>query len=154
MSVGYESLAEHILDVSIPEPNTGCWLFVNDLGRDGYGYITSRNRKKSAHRASYEAFVGMIPKGLYILHSCAVKSCVNPRHLRAGTHQENMDDRKRQGRTARGAAFPHVKFTEDDVRTILRSPVRSIELARQFGVSRSSINSIRARRFWKHVELN
>jgi len=28
----------------------------------------------------------------YALHSCNIKACVNPGHLRWGSQQENMDD--------------------------------------------------------------
>lgn len=43
-----------------------------------------------AHRLLYMAHVGEIPKGLELDHLCRVRSCVNPKHLEAVTHKENM----------------------------------------------------------------
>lgn len=39
---------------------------------------------------SYEVFVGPIPEELELDHLCNVKVCINPRHLEAVTHEENM----------------------------------------------------------------
>lgn len=50
----------------------------------------SIRRTKTAHRFSYETFVGPIPVGLDIDHLCENKLCVNPRHLEPVTRQENM----------------------------------------------------------------
>lgn len=75
-----------------PEPNSGCWLWSGYVNDQGYGYIC-RNRKPrliSAHRSSYELFVGEIPKDKEIDHRCRVRSCVNPGHLMAVTRRENL----------------------------------------------------------------
>ena len=76
---------------SMPEPNTGCWLWLGSLNMNGYGkmrYLGSGNTR--AHRISYKAFKGPIPEGLELDHLCRVKSCVNPDHLEAVTHRENL----------------------------------------------------------------
>jgi hypothetical protein len=54
----------------IPEPNTGCWLWLGTVNaKNGYGYAPMGRRGKTAlaHRVSYAAFVGPIPTGLHIL---------------------------------------------------------------------------------------
>ena len=43
-----------------------------------------------AHRVSYEALVGPIPKDLCIDHLCRVRNCVNPAHLEPVTVRENI----------------------------------------------------------------
>ena len=85
-----KTLESRIIAKSLPEPNTGCWLWLGSVYRDGYGQIGVRARKFRAHRASYEVFVKPIPDGLQLDHLCRVRSCVNPKHLEPVTNQENL----------------------------------------------------------------
>lgn len=71
---------------------TGCWNWSGTRMERGYGWIGAR----LAHRASYEFFVGPIPKGLVIDHLCNTPSCINPQHLRACTQSENVIRAKRK----------------------------------------------------------
>ena len=81
----------------------GCWLWTASTGSTGYGqYATSGKTMGKAHRLSWAHFNGPIPKGLSILHSCDVTICVNPLHLSANTHAENMHDMARKGRARNG----------------------------------------------------
>jgi HNH endonuclease len=80
----------------IPEPNTGCWLWVGSVA-GLYGRINDGVKCVAAHRASYERFKGQIPTGLFLDHLCRVTLCVNPDHLEPVTAVENM----RRGRAAR-----------------------------------------------------
>lgn len=68
-----------------------CWEWTGTLVR-GYGQFTERSARMSAHRWSYMYYNGDIPAGLVVMHSCHVKACVNPEHLRLGTPQENVLD--------------------------------------------------------------
>jgi len=43
-----------------------------------------------AHRYFYEVLKAVIPVGHEIDHLCRITSCVNPSHLEAVTHAENM----------------------------------------------------------------
>ena len=74
-----------------PEPNTGCWLWMGYVNRGGYGRLNRAGRGTlNAHRYAYELLTGPIPAGLQVDHLCRVRSCVNPAHLEAVTHQENI----------------------------------------------------------------
>jgi hypothetical protein len=46
--------------------------------------------EQRAHRVSYRLFKGEIPEGTEIDHLCKMKCCVNPEHLEAVTHAENV----------------------------------------------------------------
>lgn len=76
----------------------GCWLWTGEIGISGYGRFWAKNRKHRAHRFSYEAYKGEIPEGLIVLHSCDNPRCVNPDHLRVGTHYDNSQDKIARGR--------------------------------------------------------
>ncbi len=75
----------------MPEPNTGCWLWLGALTAGGYGcFYVDKHYRSTAHRVSYELFVGPIPAGLQIDHLCRVRGCVNPDHLEPVTCRENL----------------------------------------------------------------
>jgi hypothetical protein len=81
---------ERLLEKVLPEPNSGCWLFVGAWNRDGYGSIGDYDRTLSAHRVVYEHARGPIPDGFELDHKCRVRCCVNPAHLEAVTKTENF----------------------------------------------------------------
>lgn len=98
------SLAAHIKSAqrrieerSIPEPNSGCWLWLGSVNSKGYGTIGHRGGTACASRLSYAVFV-CDPGDLFVLHRCDVPACVNPEHLFTGTQQENIDDCRAKGR--------------------------------------------------------
>ncbi len=83
---------------TIPEPNSGCWLWMAACDREGYGRTKWRGASHKAHRLSFEAFHGDDPTGLSVMHACDVPSCVNPAHLSLGTAKQNLGDASRRGR--------------------------------------------------------
>lgn len=73
---------------------TGCWLWIGAVNR-GYGHysfpmVDGRRTQGSAHRAAYLAFVGPVPEGKDLHHTCGVKMCVNPAHLEPLTRSEHV----------------------------------------------------------------
>ena len=87
----------------------GCWLWTGSLSDDGYGCTGARYTGTTlrANRVAYELYVGPIPPGKQVLHSCDNRKCVSPEHLFLGTLQDNMDDMWAKGRARpRGKSNP------------------------------------------------
>lgn len=65
----------------------GCWIWTaSKVTNTGYGQFGHMR----AHRASYEFFIGPIPDGHDLHHTCGVKLCVNPDHLEPMTPLEHQ----------------------------------------------------------------
>ena len=84
------SLVERLEAKIMPEPNSGCWLWIGALTGKGYGKILIDGRLRLAHRVSYEFHVGSVPDGKELDHKCRMKCCVNPSHLEPVSHHENV----------------------------------------------------------------
>jgi hypothetical protein len=69
-----------------------CWLWNGSCSKDGYGVMGVGRSQKRAHRMAYECFVGEIPDGMLVCHTCDVPKCVNPDHLFLGNRTDNMKD--------------------------------------------------------------
>lgn len=79
----------------VGEPAVGdCVEWAGLRFRDGYGRVGS----KQAHRVAWEQTYGPIPEGLFVLHRCDNRPCVNPEHLFLGTNTDNMQDMVAKGR--------------------------------------------------------
>jgi hypothetical protein len=80
----------------------GCWHWTGMRLKGEkllpYGYLWLEGKMVRAHRLAHELFIGPIPTGLLVLHSCDRPWCVNPEHLRAGTHSDNSRDCVSRGR--------------------------------------------------------
>ena len=136
-----------------------CWNWIGTLDKAGYAIFQVRDKKNGAigkaARFSYTLHHGKIPKGLHILHSCDNPKCVNPKHLRAGTEQDNANDRVLRGRSLVGEMVSSCKLSEEKVsmiRSIYASnKVTQEAISNRFKVTQSTISNIILRDTWKHI---
>jgi hypothetical protein len=84
------TVAERFEAKYIPEPNSGCWLWLGALDGHGYGHMYINGRYAAAYRVGYELAKGPIPDGMVIDHLCRTPICVNPDHLEAVTQSINL----------------------------------------------------------------
>lgn len=128
------------------------WIAYCD--RDGYGMFTKNKGERpwGAHRLSWEITHGAVPAGLQVLHRCDMPCCVNPDHLFLGTNQDNMTDKCRKGREARGVTqISSAKLTEGQVRAIRADCRQQKEIAAAYGVSPANVSLIRSHQTWREV---
>lgn len=82
---------------------SGCWDWIANIVPNGYGQTTYRRKTgQRAHRISWLVWKGNIPEGLWVLHKCDNRKCINPEHLFLGNHEENMKDMKLKNRACKG----------------------------------------------------
>lgn len=131
-----------------------CWPYECVSAGNPYGKVKHAGRVLRPNRAMYALAFGAIPPGLSIMHTCDRPACVNPAHLRAATHAENMADRalKRRGGDLRGMNNGRAVLTDPQVRAIRASAEPTAALVRRFGVSKVTICGIRRGTKWRHVK--
>lgn len=121
---------------------TGCWNWA--LARNKkYGMAPVNSSPVGAHRFYYEEAKGLIPDGLEIDHVCRNTLCVNPDHLEAVTHAENSRRK------------PSTKLSIEMVSEIREKlnagGISKAQLARDYGVARTTISAIYINQNWKDV---
>lgn len=118
---------------------------------NGYGQIHLNGKTVYAHRVAYELAKGSIPEGMFILHSCDNRKCVNPDHLSVGTFDDNMADMVDKERQAHGVKNGRAKLTAEQVREIRSAVGTHTEIAARYGVTRSLVSLIRSGRIWRQI---
>ena len=139
------------------EKSKSCWLWIGPTKGPKeypYGAFSVGAHSFLAHRISYELFVGEVPGGLQVLHSCDISLCVYPKHLFTGTQKDNIRDMISKARfiPPYGEKCGTSKLTWREVREIrAQYGSKSIAcLARNYHVSAPTIHSIVHRKKWKH----
>lgn len=124
-----------------------CWPWIGSRFIKGYGNASGLKPRLevSAHRVAYRLFVGPIPEGNQVMHTCDNPPCCNPAHLRTGTNADNIHDKYAKGRGVNltGEAHGMCVLSDQQVREIRASSLSQRELARRYGVVQSHIWRIR-----------
>lgn len=103
------ALLNWVDDNSVPEPNTGCFLWTGCTDRHGYG--RTGQKSELVHRMIYKKLNAIDIKGLVVRHKCDTPACINPDHLIHGTQMQNMRDKVNRGRNRNGREnISHCKF--------------------------------------------
>lgn len=115
----------------------------------GYHQLRAKGRLRYVHRLAYAEHhnleEGELPA--LIRHLCNNPRCVNPEHLKAGTHQDNANDRVKSGRSAKKQPGRY-KLSETQVSEIRATFKKNCRIngaeafARRFGVSCHPIHNV------------
>lgn len=152
-----ELLFKRLMSLTIAGDNN-CIVWTRTTNQDGYGRVRILDSLESAHRMSFLAYHRM--KGdvyntkVELMHSCNNRQCINPLHLSPGSHLQNMQSTVFPNRE--GSRNVKAKLTEADVIEIRRRVAAKefgafTELAREFGVSATTVKRIAKGILWTHV---
>jgi hypothetical protein len=148
-------LIERFESLYTPEPNTGCWLWMEEIRQEGYGVFKIGTRPYDAHRLSYFIHSGSIPFGLLVCHTCDTRACINPNHLFLGTYLSNARDASIKGRLAVGENRYGAKLTEQNVRDMLSlldtDSYSQKQVGTMFGISQQVVSDIVNGYKWSHI---
>lgn len=141
----------------VKKRESGCWEWGGGRDQDGYGVFRGEAGGvlfHRAHRYSYAIHSGPIPSGVHVCHKCDNPPCVNPDHLFLGANADNQRDKWAKGRGRGGAGENHHSaiLTRKQVAAILRDARPYTELAADYGVSASTVGSIKQRISWRSVK--
>ena len=116
-----------------------CWEWLGYRNKGDYGNIGADGGSPIllAHRVSWELNKGLIPKGMFVCHSCDNPPCVNPNHLFLGTSIENVLDAQRKERMAKRMGLTYQGLRGFLSRTT--EPMSLRQIAEIFGVSKQAI---------------
>ena len=130
---------------------SGCWEWSGRTNDDGYGWSTKphpsgRSVSVLAHRNAYTAWVGQIPDGMLVRHSCDNPPCINPAHLLLGTDADNSADAVSRRRLANGERAASAKVTDAQVADIrarhAAGGITQTALAREYGLSTQHMSTL------------
>lgn len=149
-----------------------CQEWLGQRKANGYG-VFNWGAPMLAHRAAWALFIGAIPAGMVVMHTCDNPPCVRLGHLRLGRQAENVADMVRKGRSATGdrngsrlhperlvgnrtspmwgESNGHAKLSAADVVAIRQSTAPLKDLATRYGVNKSTISRVRTGKRWPHV---
>lgn len=147
-----KTIRERLDAYGIQREDTECIEWSKGTDRCGYGLVKYNGKMRSVHRVSYEVYIGPIPDGLHVRHSCDNPRCYNPKHLLLGTHKDNMRDKADRGRV-KGLHHPRCVMTPEMIRDVSTSDEPVSVLMERHKVSRSTIYRIKQKAFDTEIIL-
>jgi hypothetical protein len=138
-----------------------CWNWLGAHTPHGYANFSGSSIRRAlgmttrAHQVAFLLTRGYVDKTLHVLHSCDNPGCVNPMHLRQGSHSENMRDKVVRNRSRlnlrTGELHWASKLDSAKVRAIRLDNRTQRAIAADYGISQTLVGDIKLRKIWKEV---
>lgn len=123
--------------------DTPCWIWRHARGNAmGHGKVMFRKKKTWAHRVMWMQHNGPVPDGLELDHLCRVPPCINPDHIEAVTHAENL---------LRGDGTKVTQEIYDQILSLRATGLSHRRISEQVAVSKSTVGDIVAGKRWSHL---
>lgn len=118
----------------------------------GYAHTSVNGKTYGMHRVAYAKHHGLKPDELppVVRHTCDNPRCINPEHLVAGTHADNMRDKTARGRTGAGNMRSLTEAQVQEMQRLYAEGATQKQLAAEFGVGMVTV--LRALRRTVQVE--
>lgn len=131
---------------------SGCWEWIGNTIRGGYGRIHFAGKNRLAHRVAWFLTYGYWPKDK-LLHDCDNPPCIRPEHLYEGSQLDNVRDciarRRFKPTGAIGVNHGHARLNPAKVRIIRFTNLPDRVWAERFNVTKVTITSARLGIAWK-----
>jgi DNA-binding XRE family transcriptional regulator len=131
-----------------------CWL-TDFSSANNYPETLINGKKTRISHFIYKLHKGEIPEGMCICHTCDNTKCVNPDHLFLGTHQDNVKDKVKKNRQAKGSKHGKAKLNEEKVleiqKLLAEKNLTQKEIGKKYGVHEQAISEIKRGKNWSHV---
>lgn len=140
-----------------------CILFTASPGDRGYSRVRHKGKMVYRHRLVMAQHLGVELEALagqHVLHSCDVRNCANPEHLRLGTNAENMQDKAERNMSACLEQHHSAKLTIEQVLWARAVYIpRHLEygaaaLARRFGVATAAMHNAIRGKTWRKINAS
>ena len=165
----YKSVINRILAKILENKKTTCWLWLGLCNNVGYGQIRGPKSKTVVlvHRYIYWHYKVRKQKGvpwdiwntknfnMCVCHTCDIRNCCNPKHLKLKTQYFNIQDCKIKGRLNKvhGEKHNFAKLTEKQVLKIYKMKGLHKNIAEVFDVSPTTVYHIKKGIHWNWLTL-
>lgn len=134
---------------------SGCWEWTGATEKTrkaSYGQLSFNGKHYRAHKLAFILKNGQVPNGKFVLHKCTNSLCINPDHLYAGTHLQNMADARMFGKWKNSkhqktiqARIAYAEQVKRENKTIIELRQRGIpvaHIARKIGCSFRTVYNV------------
>ena len=146
------TLEQRLLSRIVKQEN-GCWQWQGSTMPAGYGHISVSRRMRGTHRVAYELWVGPIPEGLTVMHTCNNPLCCNPAHLCIGTNRQNIQYSGAWGRRAKPYAHKLRPRDAAEIKWLaLNTHKTKAAIGKLYAVDAKTVRDIKKGDTWADIE--